>query len=453
MRTMHAVGLFACVSTLLVFGCSGEDGKDGARGETGEQGPPGEDGEQGPPGEDGEQGPPGEQGEQGPPGPGAAGAAGAAGVPEGTLNASCLQPCHGFEGIVEQWKTSTHYATFVANLGGEEVETWTGQKSCGTCHAIDAIENRLAGEVIADPLPEHLDEGQLNYYASGAKEASYGGHANVAAVHCFTCHDDSPEHDPHLTGEDYEPGGFPLRVPSGDDDVAYIEKSSAIGVSDGTEVGAYGVGNACMWCHKSRKDVTNYVVEGVDLTSANWGPHNGPQTDIYSGKGGYEYADQEYGDSTHQLSIETGCVGCHMPAIETNSGIGDHSFYPQLSVCVDCHATATDFDVAGGQTRVKEALRELRVALNDLGWLTQDEEEPYGPLSEDQIEEDEFEHDHVLPNSGTDLAADDAGALYNYLVIARGSAFGVHNPIYTQQLLFDSYVALTGEEPAGLERP
>src|SRR5688572_20229029 len=187
MKAMHAAGVFVSVSALLWFGCSGEDGKDGARGETGEAGPPGETGEQGPEGPEGPEGPagpegePGETGEPGPPGPGAAGATG---VPEGTLNASCLQPCHSFGGIVEQWKTSTHYAVAIANTGGEEVESWTGQKSCGTCHAIDAIENRLEGAVIADPLPDHLDEGQLNYYNAGAKEASYGGYANVAAVHC-----------------------------------------------------------------------------------------------------------------------------------------------------------------------------------------------------------------------------------------------------------------------------
>lgn len=456
MRATHAVGLFVSVSALVWFGCSGEDGKDGARGETGDQGPPGAPGGQGPqgePGPPGEKGDKGDPGEQGPPGDGAAGAPS---VPEGTLNASCMQPCHSFGGIVEQWKTSTHYAVGVANLGGEEVESWTGQKSCGACHAIDAIQNRIEGEVIADPLPEHLDEGQLNFWAGTApKEASYGGYANVAMVHCSTCHDTSPEHDPHLTGVDYVPGSFPLRVPADDDAVTYIEKSSAVGVSDGTDTGGYGVGNACMWCHKSRKDVTNYIVEGVDLTSTTWGPHNGPQTDVYSGKGGYEFAGLEYGQSTHQISLTRGCVDCHMPHVDFNEGIGDHSFYPQLSACTNCHQTATSFDVAGGQTEVAAALQELRVALNDHEWLTQSQEAPYEPLTDEQLDDQEFDLDKVNPggSESLDLPIDIAGALYNYLVLARGSALGVHNPIYTKQLIFDSYVAVTGEEPETLTRP
>ncbi len=55
------------------------------------------------------------------------------------LSTSCLTPCHGFNGIVEQWKTSTHYAAFVSNLGSDEVTTWTGATACGNCHSVDAL--------------------------------------------------------------------------------------------------------------------------------------------------------------------------------------------------------------------------------------------------------------------------------------------------------------------------
>ena len=51
------------------------------------------------------------------------------------------------------------------------------------------------------------------------------------------------------------------------------------------------------------------------------------------------------------------------------------------------------------------------------------------------------------------LSADYAGALYNYLLIVRGSGMGVHNPVYVRQLIYDSIVAVTGAPPAGLSRP
>ncbi|MCB9584025.1 MAG: collagen-like protein [Polyangiaceae bacterium] len=417
--------------------CSGDDGADG------KQGPQGEPGEQGDPGTQGDPGIPGEAGV-----PGEAGTNGEAGTtPEGGLTASCLGPCHGFTGIVEQWKSSTHYATYIANLGGEEVETWTGERACGNCHAIDAIEQRVAGNVLAPggSAPTHAANGQLNYLkGSAVTESNYGGHASVAVVHCTTCHDSSPQNDPHRTGKQvYEAGDFPLRGPTGPTDQTYIEKSSAVGVSDGTEAGTYNKGNACIWCHKSRKDVTNYITAS-NRFSAYWGPHEGPQSDIYTGKGGYQYSGQTYTSSSHQ-AFTNGCVDCHMAPVATNGDIGDHSFRPQLSTCqsAGCHVAATSFDVAGGQSAMKEGIRELRTALNDKGYLSR---EGVAPLTAAQLADNFFIEDQ--PASVSNVPADDAGAMYNYLLLARGSGYGVHNPVYTRQLIYDSVFSLTGAAPA-----
>ncbi len=453
--------LITCALFLAACG-GGEDGADGERGPTGEQGLAGEDGAPGEDGEPGTDGEPGEDGEPGPQGePGEPGGIGGA-LPDDVLETSCLSPCHGFSGVVEQWKTSTHYATFIANLGGEEAETWTGARSCGQCHAIDGIEQRLAGNVLYSGTtgPTHVDEGQLNYKNSendSISESSYAGHSSVAAVACSTCHDTAAATDPHLTGEVYSPGSFPLRVPSGATDVAYLEKSSAVGESDGTSTGPYGAGNACMWCHKSRKDVTNYAVDGAAITSIHWGPHLGPHADIFTGKGGYHFLpDNQYSSSTHQFadSLSDGCASCHMPGIEDNQEVGHHSFQPQLSVCITCHQTATNFDVISGQTKVKSLLRDVRTALNAAGLLTRSESAPYAELTPGQLADDDFEHDEPRPsddrNSPKIVTAGQAGALYNYLIAARGSAFGVHNPVYTIQLLWDSYNFLENAPPPSL---
>ena len=48
---------------------------------------------------------------------------------------------------------------------------------------------------------------------------------------------------------------------------------------------------------------------------------------------------------------------------------------------------------------------------------------------------------------GVTLTAAQAGALYNYILVARGGAYGVHNPLYEEQLLYDSYMAVTGSAP------
>jgi hypothetical protein len=237
-------------------------------------------------------------------------------------------------------------------------------------------------------------------------------------------------------------------VPTGQDEEAYIEKSSAVGVADGTATGAYGVGNACMWCHKSRKDVTNYITASNSITNTHFGPHEGPQTDIYTGKGGYHFlADSQYGNSSHQ-ALEKGCVSCHMSPTASNDGIGNHSFAPQIASCAKngCHVNATSFDITGQQTAMFNTLRELRGALNTEGWLTREANEGTAALSTAQLADANFALDESRP-SATPLTATEAGALYNYLLIARGGAGGIHNPLYVRQLMFDSYKAVTGSAP------
>ncbi|HYQ04719.1 MAG TPA: hypothetical protein VER96_38860 [Polyangiaceae bacterium] len=432
---------------LSLLSCAdGEDGQIGPQGPKGEQGPKGV---QGPAGEQGEQGPQGEPGEKGDPGPSGE----AATLPEGTLNASCMKPCHTFSGIVEQWKTSTHYAAYVANLNGAEVAEWTGQTPCGSCHASDAIELRVAGNVghgLAASGPVALDRGQINYKTDGAGlmvGVSYLGDTTVAQVGCNTCHN-AVEKDPHVTGADYEPGSFTLRTPVTANDEAVIERSSAVGVSDGTNAGKYGAGNSCVWCHKSRMDVTNYIGDSNNISSAYWGPHEGPQTDIYSGKGGYQFAGLTYTNSAHQNftgtgSTGNGCVRCHMPPIAENMGIGDHSFYARTSSCTGCHGALDNFDVNAGQSNTKARLRALRTELNNRKLLTRD---GTNQLNEDQLADDDFALDRSMPSyvvlANLKVSADIAGALYNYFIVARGSGLSVHNPKYTAQLLFDSLVAL-----------
>lgn len=427
-----------------VASCAGKAGEDGLPGAPGPIGPPGS---AGPPGADGSDG---EQGPEGPPGP--PGADGE--TPDGGLTTGCLSPCHGFTGIVEQWKTSTHFATYIANLGGEEVATWTGATTCGNCHAVDAIEHRVGGDVthVGMTGPAHATEGQLNYLNSTNNkitESVYAGQAHVAVVHCTTCHEVTPANDPHLTGEAYKPGSFPLRVPSGANDQAFLEKSSAVGVSDGSMAGAYNKGNSCIWCHKSRKDVTNYITPTTNLTSVTWGPHEGPQSDIYTGVGGYHYAGLTYKSSSHQ-AFTNACVDCHMPKVASNGDIGNHSFYPQLSTCkqAGCHVNATSFDVIGGQSAMKAGIQELRVALNGMGWLTRSAAAPYEALSAPDLADQHFAEDRVRPTNG--LTADQAGAVYNYLLLARGSGGGVHNPVYVRELIYDSVKAVTGKAPASI---
>ncbi|MFZ5788270.1 MAG: hypothetical protein ACOY3Y_17685, partial [Acidobacteriota bacterium] len=125
------LGWLAAATLLLGVGCEGPAGVAGTQGTQGPAGPAGTTGPAGP------AGPAGPTGPAGPSGSGA----------DGGLNASCMTPCHGFGGIIQQWKSSTHYAVYVRELGGEEVATWTDPtRGCGNCHAIDGVELSAAGK-------------------------------------------------------------------------------------------------------------------------------------------------------------------------------------------------------------------------------------------------------------------------------------------------------------------
>ena len=429
-------------------GCSGKDGAVGPTGPAGIAGATGAPGPTGPTGPMGMPGPVGDGGVAGDGGPAA-------------LPSSCLSPCHGFKGIVDQWKTSTHYAAFISNLGGTEVATWTGAQACGNCHASDGIEQRVAGNVttIMDAGITNLAHGQLEYVSptNGATaEPLYAGTSKVAAVTCVTCHSVTAATDPHVTGLPYVAGSFPLRVPTGTSDPAFLEKSPDTSAVSGTSAGNLGTANACVWCHKSRKDVSNFITAANSLTSPYWGPHEGPQTDVYSGVGGYQYAGLVYGTSTHQQKLT--CIDCHMSDVPENGKSPDHSFYAKVNACTQCHSNATNFDISGGQSQVKAAIFELEKALNAAGYLSRGTSAPYGALAASELADGEFQLDRARPGAGQDggnasLTADQAGALYNYFIVARGGALGVHNPKYVRQLVFDSYVAITGKPPMTLVRP
>jgi len=359
-----------------------------------------------------------------------------------------MLPCHGFKGVVEQWKTSTHYFGAIANT--DEVPTWTGAGSCGGCHSGDGLEQRLAGNVgvaVGFTAPPGLASGQLNYKkGAGTGEITYAGQSKVAIVSCITCHDITAANDPHVTGANYTAGTFKLRVKTGPNDQMLIEKSSDAGVVDGTPAGKWGVSNTCISCHKSRKDVTNYITAANTL-STYWGPHEAPQADIFSGKGGYHFAGKTFNNSTHQTVA--GCASCHMVKVAANGNIPDHSMRPTVATCAaaGCHAVVNTFDVAGGQGIVKGQLAELEGLLAGLTLLTRSAAAPYVPMTPGELADKHYELDKPMPgNTINDLTA---GALYNYLLVARGSGWGVHNPTYTKQLLWDSIFQLKGSAPSG----
>lgn len=392
-------------------------GDDGAKGDTGDAGP---------------------AGPVGPPGaPGLPGVIAEAGAP---LSGACTTPCHTFGGVVDQWRFSHHSHPQKSDVGAG---------ACGNCHAVDGLQQRLANKYIvtADSgAPTDVPKGHISYNASNGaiNEISYGGTTVIGRIHCSTCHDFNSTNDPHVTGK-YVAGQAPLRVAGGVNDTVILEKTEGVSptVSTGQAL-AYKAANACVFCHKSRKDVALFVTASNVLSNARWGPHEGPQSDVYSGKGGYHFTGLTYSSSAH-TTVANACVSCHMAPVAGNNNVPDHTMKPSLAFCKTCHTAynGTTYDIQGGQTLVSNALSELQGALNSAGMLSRSESAPYAPLSGEELTDRQFHLDHVRPgggDGGANIVANGptAGALYNYFIIARSKDLGAHNPTYTKQLLWDS---------------
>ena len=410
----------------------------------GPNGPPGAPGEAGTPGPAGTQGP---AGPTGPRGPGTTSEAGTG------IQVGCLSPCHGFNGVIAQFQTSVHYTEYLANVTSATPEAaWTAPgQACGNCHAIDGLQQRVAGAVgtTGDAGVVNLASGELLYAApkTGAQTAAtYTGSATVAEVYCTTCHAVTNANDPHKTGIPWTPGSFPLVVGNDGGDTVFVEKSPTATAVTGTNAGNFGPGDTCMWCHRSRVDITSYITKaGNAITSLHWGPHEGPQADLFTGIGGYQYAGKTYDQSTHEQRLS--CVDCHMIGMADNGGVPDHSFSPSLRACAQCHAGATTFDINGFQSQVQSAMTQLETWLNTQGLLTRAGAAPYTPLTAAELGDGNWGADQPVPGAtiaGALLTQDQAGALYDYIVVARGGASGVHNPVYIAQILYDSYYALAG---------
>jgi hypothetical protein len=443
----------ALAAAALLGACAGEQGPQGEQGPKGDQGPTGN------PGETGGEGPQGLPGETGPQGP--AGDAGAA--VEGGVTVGCLGPCHGLDGVVNQWKYSRHGQS--GNNTDEQTSWLANASSCGNCHAQDALANRVA-KTTGGGTPTDVEKGRINYVSDAGvpTEALYAGTAQTAIVECNTCHAFTDTNDPHKTGS-YVAYSAGLRVSKDATFQTVIEKSpSGSSSSVGQAIPAYRRGNTCMFCHKSRKDVTFYITAdaaGVGtnaISSVRWGPHEGPQTDVYSARGAYEWSFSATGSSllyktNHaHTTLTDGCVDCHMPAA-TGAAAPDHSFQPRLSACTaTCHKGETSFDHNGGQTTVKGLLKELEQLLDGNsasatpmtpGLITRNVATlatglyPEG-LDATMIGDGNFKLDFARPASGLKVNANVAGAMYNYFLIARGGAFGVHNPTYVKEVLYDS---------------
>jgi len=224
-----------------------------------------------------------------------------------------------------------------------------------------------------------------------------------------------------------------------------------------------GKGNLCANCHQARQAATTAVVPtAAKNISAPWGAHHGPEADILSGTNAYEFPGKTYSSSPHKVVVADGCVQCHLSQPAARYGwsptIGGHSFNMvgevhenpviNLSGCLTCHkdmkqvpgkeifsiVAKEDYDLDGTKEPFQlevQGLLDKFVSKSSTGALQKLKLPFYGPDGNWQP----ATVDTLRP-------INEMAALYNYKMILEDRSLGVHNGIYTVQILYDSLQAV-----------
>jgi hypothetical protein len=136
---------------------------------------------------------------------------------------------------------------------------------------------------------------------------------------------------------------------------------------------------------------------------------------MLAGKGAYN--DAGFGNSPHRDQVA--CMNCHGGSAQ-GKVVGGHSLWmtsdetgDNVAVCVPCHSSATSFDLGGAQTTIEGLLHELEVklaAFNMLDTTTM----------------------LLIPKK---YAQADLAVFWNFQLVEADRSNGVHNYLYTYDLL------------------
>ena len=329
-------------------------------------------------------------------------------------------------------------------------------KSCGVCHSADAKYPVLgategfehSGHKLGFNREDensyyangrgcqqcHTSEGFIEYVSTGSVDPD-DYVAYPSQIGCFSCH------EPHETGD------FSLRT------------TKAVTLKSG-DVYNKGDGNLCANCHLSRGEAAAIVVPTpANRVSAYFGPHHGPEADMFLGVNAYEYPGKTYTNSVHTDVIVDSRVSCHLALPEgrysLSPKVGGHSFYLKgevhgseklnLAACASCHdgikqegeffdIKQVDYDNDGTVETVQgevEGLLHLIVNEDGTGVLQ-------------TVNPPAFKADGTWNRTQSEelRSADVIGAIYNYKFVEEDRSNGIHNTNYTIQVLYDTISAL-----------
>ena len=384
--------------------------------------------------------------------PGPAGAQGTAGV-NGTNGINgidggnvCLS-CHNVDYKVVQPATyalsdhATGTKVIVAGIVRELHETRGG--ACNSCHNEQG----------------YLESIKRNHDISSFSGWIKPAESEMKKVSCTTCH--SGGHASAalaISGKDAalrSPEAFRL-----DQTTAGNRGAVAPAILAGTDIiiDYKDNSNACIHCHQARRNAVTGLAPATANSSfsgiragqiaitTSTGPHYGVQSAMLEGIFGAEVAGTTAypakGTAVHRTGAS--CVKCHMGKAVNNKG--NHTMMPVVDNCKTCHTGAgvVDYNINGGQTKIKnlrlelaEELVRLKPAIFRIANYTGSK-----PFTAPNVFTDAtFSANQltVIATSSVDsrIPADVrvAKGYWNWRFVYQDHSYGLHNPKYTEALL------------------
>lgn len=321
--------------------------------------------------------------------------------------AECME-CHNegtaFKAKLSQFEESAHALGTYHTRGGQ----------CAGCHSTEGFLARKDFTSIS--------------------EIDGLGQADQTPIACRTCHNVHMAYDTTdwtLTFTDQVTETI-FGYQDGDDNESY-------------SFGDYGNGNMCLQCHQARDrgDVpAANATASLDLTSSHWGPHYGVQGNVLQASGGVNITGAaSYPSATGgHAAISDACISCHMSD-------GNHSLEVNFDACVTCHTAGDAEDKVDALHGEIDGLKhELGKALAAAGVMVAETESEWVWDNDLGQHVEEIDTVGFVPagsrTSPVTATADQAKAVYNYMVVYQDHSYGVHNPSYIRALLNNSIDAL-----------
>jgi Secretion system C-terminal sorting domain len=337
---------------------------------------------------------------------------------------------------------------------------------CESCHGPASAHQASYGN--PNMISKSLDAGVCNQCHDAPTHHMVGHYYNASAhatlphlearTSCFPCHGGTAYYKytknptaPNWVNEDATPISCAVCHVAHEVNDNFGLRIVPVKLQNGYSISEGGNGQLCMTCHQSRSDISTVVTDTPPYYGFvdRYGPHHGPQSDMYLGRNAYNYGNTTLDGLMTHGAVKDACVTCHL-APRGDSQTPNHEFTmvdttggqekDLVAACVNCHGPITSFDDImassdlDGNGKIEGVQTEVKGMLTNLA---------------DMLPKDAS--GNVVSRMSDSLKVKNkpnvVKGIYTYYFVSEDRSMGVHNAKYTIGIISAALKALGSEVP------